>query len=73
MINKSTERVALKNFIIENKTQSKTKHMNYEQLEMIDHLLDNKNTKVSKIVYNIRAGTLDLKFWNPSKYNKICG
>ena len=62
MINQSTERVALKNLIIENKTKSKTKHINYEQLEVSDYCLDNKNTKVSKIIYSIRAGTLDLKF-----------
>ena len=41
MINHSTERVALRNLIIENKTKSKTKHINYEQLEMIDYLLEN--------------------------------
>ena len=61
MINQSTEKVALKNLIIESKTKSKTKHINYEQLEMSDYCLANKNTKVSKIIYSIRAGTLDLK------------
>ena len=69
IINKRTKVVALKNLILENKTKSKTKHIIYEQLEMSDYLSENKNTKISKIIYSIRAGTLDLKYWNPWKYS----
>ena len=51
------------------KTKSKTKHIIYEQLQISDYLSENRNTKKSKIIYSIRAGTLDLKYWNPCKYN----
>ena len=49
MINHSTERVALRNLIIENKTKSKTKHINYEQLEMIDYLLEKQTGQAPMI------------------------
>ena len=49
----------------ENENKSKTKHIIYEQLEMSDYLCENKNTRVSKTLYSIKAGTLDLKQLNP--------
>ena len=40
---------------------------------MSPYLVENSNTKVSKIIYSIRAGTLDLKYWNPWKYeDNLC-
>ena len=73
LINKKTEEVAFQNLLSENKTKSKTKSLLYEKFEMSPYLVENSNTKVSKIIYSIRAGTLDLKYWNPWKYeDNLC-
>ena len=68
-INEITENLAFKALVNENANKSKTKHIIYKQLEMSDYLCENKNTRVSKTIFSIRAGTLDLKQLNPWKYN----
>ena len=45
----------------ENANKSKSKHIIYKQNEISDYLCENKNTKFSKTVFSVRAGTLDLK------------
>ena len=57
----------------ENSTKSKTKNIHFETLNMSDYLVKNKNTSISKIIFSVRAGTLDLKAWNDWKYkDKLC-
>ena len=57
----------------ENNTKSKTKYLKYEKLEMRQYLRENRNTKVSKIILNIRSETLDIKTWNHWNYeDNLC-
>ena len=57
----------------ENSNKSIAKHFNFETLNMSDYLVKNKNTSISKIIFSVRAGTLDLKAWNDWKYvDKLC-
>ena len=40
---------------------------------MSEYICENKSTKISKIIFNIRAGTLDLKVLKPWKYeDNLC-
>ena len=43
---------------------SKTKHIQFEELEMSPYLVNNKNTAMSNISLCVRSGTLDLKNWH---------
>ena len=57
----------------ENRTKSKTKHINFDTLEMREYLVKNKNTLLSQTIFSVRSGTLDIKSWNEWKYeNKLC-
>ena len=47
--------------------------MKYEEFRTSEYLLENNNTQISKIIYSIRAGTLNIKYWNPWKYeDNLC-
>ena len=40
---------------------------------MSDYLVENKSTLLSKIIFSVRSGTLDIKSWNEWKYeNLLC-
>ena len=36
---------------------------------MSEYLVKNKSTAISKIIFSVRSGTLDLKDWHPWKYS----
>lgn len=73
LINSKTEHAAFKALARENENKSKTKHIVYKKLEMSDYLCENRNTNISKTIYSIRAGSLDLKQLNPWKYyDNLC-
>ena len=48
--------------------KSKTKHIRYEALEMRRYLYNNINTYLTKTIFSVRAGTIDLKCFNEWKY-----
>ena len=60
---------ALKWLVEENMSKSKTKHIIFNELKTSDYLVRNQNTVLSKIIFSVRSGTLDLKIWNDWKYN----
>ena len=60
---------ALKVLVEENETKSRTKQIKFEELEMSAYLVKNKSTAISKIIFSVRSGTLDLKDWHPWKYS----
>ena len=73
LINQEMENVALSHLIEENKTKTKTKHIQYEKLEMQRYLSENQNTKIAKVIFTIRAGTFDIKSLNQWKYeDNLC-
>ena len=63
----------MSHLIEENKTKTKTKHIQYEKVEMQRYLSQNQNTKIAKVIFNIRAGTFDIKSLNQWKYkDNLC-
>ena len=45
----------------------------FEELKISDYLLDNKDKSLSKIILSIRSQTLDIKEWQPLKYeDNLC-
>ena len=70
------EKTKHKAFVVlseENKTKEKTKHIKFECLEMSKYLRENDRTDLSKIIFSIRSGTLDIKKWNMWKYfDNLC-
>ena len=57
----------------ENKTKEKTKHIEFECLEMMKYLRENDRADLSKIICSIISGTLDIKKWNMWKYfDNLC-
>lgn len=53
----------------ENKHKSKTKHIKFETLTMRKYLEKNQNTSLSKIIFSVRSGTMDIKIWNEWNYH----
>ena len=55
--------------IKDNNTKEKTKNIEFASLEMSEYLKENKKTHLSKIIFSLRSGTLDINKWNSWKYN----
>ena len=65
--------LALETLNEENSKKTKTKHIHFDALEMSNYLVKNKNTLLSKTIFSVRSGTLDIKSWNEWKYeNQLC-
>ena len=61
IVHKKTEEKGFKMLLEENKTKEKTKHIKFEKLKISNYLQRNTNTKLSKTIFQIRAGTFDIK------------
>ena len=73
VINNKVESAAFEFLIKENDNKQKTSHILFDKLEMNDYLIENKNTKLSKTIYSIRAGVFDLKALKRWKYtDNLC-
>ena len=59
---------AFSELILENSTKSKTKEVKFEELKMSSYLEENKRTSLSKFIFSIRSKTLDIKEYQPWKY-----
>ena len=68
LINEKVKQKALTSLTQENSTKTKTKHINHESLEMRKYLSNNINTYLTKTIFSVRAGTIDLKCLNAWKY-----
>ena len=72
-VNEQVEKAALKELLNENREKLKTKHLEYKFLEIQSYLKENKNTELSKVIFQIRSGTFDIKAWKPWKYgDNLC-
>ena len=60
---------ALRFLVEENETKSRTILVKFKELEMSAYLVKNKSTAISKIIFSVRSGTLDLKDWHPWQYS----
>ena len=57
----------------ENSQKEKTKHIKFDCLERSEHLKENKKTQLSKIIFSLRSGILDIKKWNNWKHqDNLC-
>ena len=54
-----------------NSTKTKTKHIQFHELKLSDYLSQNKNTSLSKTIFEARSGILDIKTWNSWKYSDL--
>ena len=64
-----TKNKAFLDLIKENSQKEKTKDIQFECLEMSEYLKENEKTSLSKIIFLLRSGTLDIKKWNSWKYD----
>ena len=73
LVKKKIKELALKNLIHENNTKEKTGNIKFDKLEIRDYLKENRNTKLSQTIFEIRSGTLDIKCWQKWKYeDNLC-
>ena len=61
LVKKKIKELVLKNLVNENNTKEKTRNIKFEKFEMSDYLKENRNTKLSKLIFEIRSGTLDIR------------
>ena len=72
-VHEKVKETALNNLLEENETKTKTKHIQYDELKMRGYLTHSKSTSLSKIIFSVRSGTLDIKTNNDWKYDDdIC-
>ena len=68
-----TKNKAFVELVKENSQKEKTKHIKFDCLEMSEYLKENKKTQLSKIIFSLRSGTLDINKWNNWKYqDNLC-
>ena len=73
LVKEKTKDLAFKNLVKENNMKEKTKHIKFKYLEMSDYLKVNQRTDLSRIIFETRSGTLDLKSLQQWKYeNNLC-
>ena len=56
---------------LENSTKSKTKEVQFDELRMSDYLEQNRRTSLSKLIFSIRSKTIDIKEYQPWKYETL--
>ena len=72
-VKRKVEETAFKSLVSDNLEKSKTKHIKFTSLEMSPYLAQNRNTSLSKTIFSVRSGTLDIKVWNAWNYdNNLC-
>ena len=70
---KQNVRQAAFQYLSENLSKAKTREIIFDTFEMRQYLFNNRRTSLSKIIFAVRSGTLEIKEWTPWKYNdNIC-
>ena len=73
LINQKIKEKALNYLVAENDKKEKTRHIKFNKLEMSNYLNENKSTSLSKLIFSIRSGTLDIKCLNKWNYgDNLC-
>ena len=70
-IDHKIKQAALEYLNDENSRMEKTKEIVFDELKMSDYLFENKESSITRIIFSMRSGTLDLKVWNPWKYSDL--
>ena len=60
---------ALAFLINENSSKEKTKDVHFHDLCLSEYLSQNQNTTLAKVTFAIRSKSLDIKTWQPWKYD----
>ena len=64
---------AFKHLSAENAKLENTKEITFSELRTSEYLLNNRNTRLSKIIFSLRSRTFDIKTWQPWKYfDNLC-
>ena len=72
LVKQKTEEAGLKYLISEKNKQSKIAHLEYFKLEMQEYLLSgNRNTKLSKLIFQARGRNLDIKMHKRWRYEDV--
>ena len=68
LVSKKWNTFVFTKLINENEKLDNTKHIEFDELKLSNYLHDNRDIKLSKIIFSVRSKTLDLKTLNPCKY-----
>ena len=69
IVKQKTNSVAFSELVQENNEKEKTRDIIFDRLEMSEYLRENERTSLSKLIFQIRSQTVDIKYWQPWKYN----
>ena len=69
IVKKAVEKRAFQHLTKENKEKKKTNEIEYENFDMAEYLKRNSKETITKYIFKIRSGTIDLKSLAQWKYN----
>ena len=73
IVKDKTKSLAFTELVEENCEKEKTRVIQFNSLEMSNYLAENERTSLSKLKFQIRSQTMDIKTWQPWKYSdKSC-
>ena len=73
LVRNAIKKDVFQKLISANSLLENTKDIIFRELRMSDYLIDNRNTTLSKIIFNLRSQTFDVKTWQPWKYfDNLC-
>ena len=73
IVKETTKFFAFAELVEENSETEKTRDIHFNSLEISSYLAENERTSLSKIIFQIRSQTMDIKTWQPWKYSdKTC-
>ena len=68
LVKRNVKMAAFEYLLKENSTKEKTKSIKFDTFSMSPYLFENRSTSLSKIIFSVRSGTLDIKEWNIWNY-----
>ena len=73
IVKQNVKQAAFQHLLSENSSKEKTKNIVFDQFEMRKYLFINRSQSLSKVIFAVRSGTLEIKEWTPWKYDdNIC-
>ena len=65
--------MCFQHLIFENSKLENTKEITFSELRSSEYLLNNRNTRLSKIIFSLRSRTFDIKTWQSWNYfDNLC-
>ena len=69
MVKQKVKQAAFQHLFSESSSKEKTKHIVFDHFEMRKYLFINRSPSLSKVIFAVRSGTLEIKEWTPWKYD----